>query len=107
MNDVSLAVDLNDHIHAVLKIVEESRDPWTQIVLKAERRGALLQKQLHEADPRFLEIYDCGEMNGCFYVAMQYVEGESIAEVLQVEKRVDPIQAATYAAEICSQLEKL
>ena len=107
MTDVYLAVDLNDHSHAVLKIVEESRDPWTQIVLKAERRGALLQKQLHEADPRFLEIYDCGEMNGCFYVAMQYVEGESIAEVLQVEKRVDPIQAATYAAEICSQLEKL
>jgi hypothetical protein len=107
MTDVYLAVDPNDNSHAVLKIVEESPDPWTQIVLRAERRGALLQKQLHDADPRFLEIYDCGEMNGCFYVAMQYVEGKSIAEVLQVEKRVDPLQAAAHAAEICNQLEKL
>lgn len=107
MTDVYLALDTSDNRHTVLKIVEQSGDPWTQVVLEAERRGTLIQKQLHEVDPRFLEIYDSGEMNGCYYVAMQYVEGKTVAEILQVEKRMDAMQAARYAAEVCGQLEKL
>src|SRR2546421_8329449 len=107
MTDVYLATDPTAARQAVLKIVEQSADPWTQIVLEAERRGALIQRQLREVDPRFLEIYDSGEMNGCFFVAMQYVEGKSVAEILQIEKRIEPARAAGYAAEVCSQLQKL
>jgi len=107
MSDVYLALDTDGSRHAVLKIVEQSQDPWTQVVLEAERRGAQIQKQLHEVDPRFLELYDCGELNGCYFVAMQYVEGKTLAEILQAERRMDPVLAARYAAEVCSQLEKL
>jgi serine/threonine protein kinase len=107
MTDVYLALDPMEDRRAVLKIVEQSADSWTQIVLEAERRGTLIQKQLHDVDPRFLEIYDSGEMNGCYFVAMQYVEGKSVAEILQAVKRIDPLQAAHYAAEVCSQLAKL
>ena len=92
MTDVYLALDTSDNRHTVLKIVEQSGDPWTQVVLEAERRGTLIQKQLHDVDPRFLEIYDSGEMNGCYYVAMQYVEGKTVAETLQAEKRMDPMR---------------
>jgi serine/threonine protein kinase len=107
MSDVYLALDPAESRHAVLKIVEQSQDAWTQVVLEAERRGAQIQKQLHEADPRFLEIYDCGELNGCYFVAMQYVEGKTLAETLQSARRMDPVEGARYAAEVCSQLEKL
>lgn len=107
MTDVYLALDPADNRHTVLKIVEKSPDPWTQVVLEAERRGALIQKQLHEVDPRFLEIYDSGTLNGCYFVAMQYVEGKTLAEILQVERRIDPARAARYAMEVCHQLEKL
>ncbi len=107
MSDVYLALDPADNRRAVLKIVEQSEDPWTQIVLEAERRGALIQKQLHDVDPRFLEVYDSGDTNGCYFVAMEYVEGKSLAEMLQVERRLDPAQAAGYAAEVSSQLDKL
>jgi len=107
MSDVYLALDAAESRHAVLKIVEQSQDPWTQVVLEAERRGAQIQKQLHEVDARFLEIYDCGELNGCYFVAMQYVEGKTLAEMLQSARRIHPVEAAGYAAEVCSQLEKL
>ena len=107
MSDVYLALDPPDNRRAVLKIVEQSADPWTQIVLEAERRGALIQKQLHDVDPRFLEVYDSGELNGCYFVAMEYVEGKTLAEILQAEKRLDPARAAGYAAEVASQLDKL
>ena len=107
MTDVYLALDPADNRHTVLKIVEKSPDPWTQVVLEAERRGALIQKQLHEVDPRFLEIYDSGTWNGCYFVAMQYVEGKTLAEILQLDGRIEPVRAARYAMEICHQLEKL
>ncbi len=107
MTDVYLALDPAADRRAVLKIVEQSPDPWTQIVLEAERRGAVIQKQLHEVDARFLEVYDSGDLNGCYFVAMQYVEGKSLAEILQSEKRIDPTRAAEYAAEVSNQLDKL
>ena len=40
MTDVYLAFDTSANRHAVLKIVEESPDPLTQLILEAERRGA-------------------------------------------------------------------
>jgi eukaryotic-like serine/threonine-protein kinase len=107
MTDVYLALDPGDNRHTVLKIVEKSPDPWTQVVLEAERRGALIQKQLHEVDPHFLEIYDSGTLNGCYFIAMQYVEGKTLAEILLAERRIDPVRAARYAMEVCQQLEKL
>ena len=107
MTDVYLALDPADNRRTVLKIVEQSPDAWTQNVLEAERRGALIQKQLHQADPRFLEIYDLGELNGCYFVAMQYVEGKSVAEILQAQRRIEPLRAAGYAWDVASQLAKL
>ena len=90
MTDVYLAFDTSSNRHAVLKIVEESSDPLTQLILAAERRGAAIQKQLHDADSRVIEIYEYGELDGYFFVAMQYIEGRNIAEVLKQEGRIEP-----------------
>src|SRR5437667_7130494 len=103
MTDVYLAFDPETNRHAVLKIIEQSRDEFTQLVIEAERRGAQIQKQLHEIDPRILEVYDFGEQHGCFFVSMEYFEGKNIAEILQSEGRIDPNRAARYAMEVCSQ----
>ena len=107
MTDVYLAFDLNANRHAVLKIVEESPDPMTQLILEAERRGAAIQKQLHEADSRIIEVFEYGEHEGCFFIAMQYIEGRTIAEILKEEKRIEPARAAKFAIEILSQLDHL
>ena len=45
--------------------------------------------------------------NGCFFVAMEYFEGRTLAEILRAEHRIEPRRAARYAAEICSQLQTL
>src|SRR5713101_7488449 len=107
MTDVYLALDPETNRHVVLKIIEQSRDEFTQLVIEAERRGAQIQKQLHQIDARILEVYDFGEHQGCFFVSMQYFEGKSIAELLQAEGRLDPKRAARYAMEVCSQLGTL
>ena len=107
MTDVYLARDTRNDRLTVLKVVEESNDPYTQQVLVAERRGAAIQKQLRDFDPRFVEIYDYGQLENAFYVAMEYVEGRSVADMLRESGRIDPQSAARIAMEICSQLEKL
>jgi serine/threonine protein kinase len=107
MTDVYLAFDTSANRHAVLKIVEESPDPLTQLILEAERRGAHLQKQLHDADARVIEIYEYGHLDGFFFVSMQYIEGRTVAEILKQEGRIEPARAARFAAEILSQLDRL
>lgn len=107
MTDVYLARDPEADRLAVLKLVEQAKDPYTQTVIEAERRGAQIQKQLHASDARILEVYDYGEANGCFFVAMEYFDGKTIAEILQRERALDPRRAAAYAAEVCSQLDRL
>ena len=107
MTDVYLADDTALNRRVVLKIIEHSRDDFTQLAIEAEKRGALIQKQLHQVDRRILEILDCGEQDGCFFVAMEYFEGKTLAEILQAERRLDPARAARFAAEICSQLRTL
>lgn len=107
MTDVYLAFDNRVNRHAVLKIVEESPDPLTQLVMQAERRGAKLQQQLNALDPRIIEVYEFGDLDGYFFLSMQYIEGRTVAEILKQEKRIEPARAAGFAAEICGQLDRL
>lgn len=107
MTDVYLAFDPATNRKVVLKLVEQSRDEFTRVVIEAERRGALIQKQLHEIDPRILEIYDVGESGGCFFVSMEHFEGRSLAQILESERRLTPERAARYAIEVLNQLEQL
>ena len=107
MTDVYLAFDTSANRHAVLKIVEESPDPLTQLILEAERRGADLQRQLHDADSRVIEVYEYGHTDGFFFVSMQYIEGRTVAEILKQEGPIEPERAARFAVEILSQLDKL
>jgi eukaryotic-like serine/threonine-protein kinase len=107
MTDVYLAFDTGANRHAVLKIIEESEDALTQLIIEAERRGAELQKQLHDGDSRVIEIYEYGHSDGFFFVSMQYIEGRTVAEILKQEGRIEPERAARFAAEILSQLDKL
>ncbi len=113
MTDVYLAREAGDPQSGlpgrqiVLKLIEESGDDFTRVAIEAERRGAQLQRQLHALDSRILEVYDFGEQDGSFFVALEYFEGLTLAEILTKERRLDPRRAARYGAEICSQLKTL
>jgi serine/threonine protein kinase len=107
MTDVYLGREGPEGRMVVLKVIEESHDDFTRVAIEAEKRGAQLQKQLHLLDPRILEVYDFGELDNCFFVALEYFEGQTLAEILNKERRFAPRRAARYGAEICSQLKTL
>ena len=106
MTDVYLAIDTVENRKAALKLIKPSPDRTTQLILEAERRGAAIQKELRGVDARMVEIYDFGDLEGYFFVAMQFVEGRNLAEVLSTERIVEPHRAASIALEICEQLAK-
>ena len=106
MTDVYLAIDTVEHRKAALKLLPSAGDAASRLVMEAERRGAAIQKELQQIDPRVVEVYDVGDQDGYFFVAMQYVEGRSLSEVLRTDGAVDPNRAAVIALEICEQLAK-
>ncbi|PWU07102.1 MAG: hypothetical protein C5B51_10730 [Terriglobia bacterium] len=106
MTDVYLAIDTVENRKAALKLVKTGGDTVNQLVLEAEQRGAAIQKELKHLDPRVIEVYDFGHADGYFFVAMQFVEGRNLAEVLAAESAIDPYRAATIGLEICEQLAK-
>ncbi len=94
MADVYLADDTELGHAVALKLVEHSSDLDTEDSIEAERRGAILQAHLAAIDPRVVRIYDSGDLDGFFFVAMEYVDGQDLAELmrhgkLEVEFAVD------------------
>src|SRR5580658_4197414 len=94
MNSVYLARDTRADRQAALKLIKSGPDTASQMVLEAERRGAAIQQRLHSLDPRVIEVYDYGDLEGYFYIAMQFVEGRNLAEVLRHDGRMSAYRAA-------------
>ncbi len=106
MTDVYLAMDTVENRKVALKLVPRNGDRATRLVMEAERRGAAIQQELHTSDPRMVEIYEYGDLDGYFFVAMQFVEGRTVADLLLADRVLDPCRAAVIALEICEQLAK-
>ena len=94
MADVYLAQDVESGAMVALKLIEHSPDPDTCDFIEAERRGVVLQARLADVDPHVVRVYESGDLDGYFYVAMEYIDGQDLAELmrggrLEVEFAVD------------------
>ena len=91
MTDVYLAIDTVENRKAALKLIRPGDDAVTRHDAGG-RDGAArpFSARLRALDPRVVEIYEYGELDGYFFVAMQYVEGRNLAEVLERERVMDP-----------------
>src|ERR1035441_4244518 len=75
MADVYLAQDTEKGGTVALKLIEHATE--------AERRGAELQARLAAIDARVVRVYGAGDADGFFYVAMEYVDGQDLAELMR------------------------
>ena len=56
--------------------------------------------------PNIVTIYDAGETDGLFYIAMEYIEGETLHHLLQ-QRRVLPVeQVIDLATQVCAGLDE-
>ena len=83
MADVYLAFDTADQFEVALKLIEHADDADTRDSIAAERRGAVLQARLAEVDAHVTKVYGSGDADGYFYVAMEYVAGQDLSELMR------------------------
>ncbi len=105
MADVYLAVDTRNERQVALKLVENGDDADAREAVAAERLGAQLQAKLGAVDFRVPAIHEFGDMDGHFYVDMEYVEGRDLSAVIG-EGKLAVFEAARIAAELCNILGK-
>jgi len=83
MADVYLAEDTENGHTVALKLIEHGADADTIDAIEAERRGAELQARLAAVDPRVVRVFGAGDIENYFHVAMEYVDGQDLAELLR------------------------
>jgi serine/threonine protein kinase len=83
MADVYLAQDTETGDTVALKLIEHATDPDTIASIEAERRGAELQARLAAIDPRVVRVFGAGDIDGYFFVAMEYIDGQDLAELMR------------------------
>jgi tetratricopeptide (TPR) repeat protein/predicted Ser/Thr protein kinase len=104
MADVYLARDTELGRDVALKVIERGGDPDSQESIEAERRGSELQAKLADIDPRVVKIFDAEDLDGYFGVAMEYVEGQDLSDLM----RAGPVpvdEAVDIALAICETLQ--
>ncbi len=57
------------------------------------------------AHPNIVTVYDAGEVDGTLYLAMQYVEGSDLAEILSSDGRLKPYRAIDVGRQVASALD--
>lgn len=55
--------------------------------------------------PNLVAVFDVGEEDGLPYIVMEYVEGETLADLMRRSGRVDPDRAVDLLLQVCAGLE--
>jgi serine/threonine protein kinase len=107
MGRVFLAYDPVLNRQVGLKLIDAGGDRDSNDVVAAERRGATLQDQLakREASGRVAQIFDVGDREGYFYIAMEYIEGEDLSELV-ARGPLEPQNAVGIALDVLDVLVK-
>jgi tRNA A-37 threonylcarbamoyl transferase component Bud32/tetratricopeptide (TPR) repeat protein len=103
MADVYLGQDENGR-KVALKVIEKAPDQDTIDGIEAERRGAALQERLAAVDARVVQVYETGDLDDYFYVAMEYIEGEDLAETI-LRGPIEPARACQIVIAVCETLQ--
>jgi hypothetical protein len=101
---VFVATDSRDGRCVALKLVPMATDRDAQEVLEAERWGAKLQEQFCRISDNVPVVYEHGTEGGYFYIAMEYIDGRNLSEVLAAGP-LAPRRAVDIAIQLCHFLE--
>ena len=101
MADVFLAKDLLLDRQVAIKILfpEFAVDP--NFVERFRREAQAAANLSH---PNIVNVYDWGKYEGTYFIAMEYVEGRTLAEILKTNRKLTPKQAAEVASEVAAAL---
>jgi serine/threonine-protein kinase len=101
MANVYLAEDGELGRRVAIKILND-RYASDDLFVERFRREAKSAAAL--SHPNIVSIYDRGEAEGTYYIAMEVIEGRSLKELIRANGRLRPAQAVAYARQILAAL---
>jgi eukaryotic-like serine/threonine-protein kinase len=104
MAAVFLATDTRTSRRVALKLVPTGHDREAREILEAECWGAKLQEQFCRTSGHVPAVYEHGTEWGYFYIAMEYLEGLNLSEVI-ASGPLNSERAAGIAIQLCEFLE--
>ncbi|HYK89229.1 MAG TPA: serine/threonine-protein kinase [Acidobacteriota bacterium] len=81
--------------------------PGNEDIVEAARFGAILQESLCAQDQRVVRVHGHGESDGCFYIAMEFIDGKDISHILAELGRIPPDTSVRIALEVAEMLDNL
>lgn len=78
---------------------EYAKDP---LFVERFRREAMSAASLNH--PNIVGVYDWGQVDTTYYIAMEYVQGRTLADILQKHERLSVLQACDIALDIAGAL---
>src|ERR687886_603249 len=106
MAEVHRGRDLRLGREVAVKVLRSdlARDPSFQVRFRREAQAAASLNH-----PAIVAVYDTGEDRSSSgatpYIVMEYVEGETLRDVLRRERRLSPDRAMSLTADICAALD--
>jgi serine/threonine-protein kinase len=106
MAEVHRGRDLRLGREVAVKVLRQdlARDPSSQVRFRREAQAAASLNH-----PAIVAVYDTGEdrtaTGATPYIVMEYVEGETLRDVLRREGRLSPERAMSLTADICAALD--
>lgn len=101
MAEVFLALDRLLDRPVAIKILfpEFATDP--SFVERFKREAKSAASLTH---PNIVGVYDWGKEHGTYYIVMEYVDGQTLSDILRAEGRLAPKRAAQIAADVAAAL---
>jgi serine/threonine-protein kinase len=87
--------------HVAVKILQPALAGHPEIVARFFREGSASRRVAHENAVRFLEK---GQDDGIHFLVMELLDGRCLADLLAVERRVQPVRAARMMVQVCDAL---
>jgi len=101
---VFFATDRRNGRPVALKLVPAGTDRDAQEIVEAELWGAKLQEQFCRVSQNVPVLYEHGTEGGYFYIAMEYLDGRNLSEILAAGA-LAPDRAVGIAIQLCHFLE--
>lgn len=102
MGDVYLGMDIKLNRKAAIKILQENYASNKNFVIKFKSEAQILARL---NSPNIVTIYDWGEFKNLYFIAMEYIEGESLKDIINKKGALNPRTVANYSIQICNALE--
>ncbi|MCC6223850.1 MAG: Stk1 family PASTA domain-containing Ser/Thr kinase [Thermoleophilia bacterium] len=101
MANVYLAEDIELGRRVAIKILNDRYAHDEQFVERFRREAKAAAALSH---PNIVSIYDRGEAEGTYYIAMELIEGRNLKELIRASGRLRPAQAIAHTRQILAAL---